>query len=165
MNSKNLTFESERLRFRGIERRDAEQIVAWRNDDRINAYFIHHKTLTLEEHLAWYEAYLKNPDRYDYIIICKQDNRPIGTVTLRDFSDLTRVDIGYAIAEVAYQKKGYAGEAITALMHFGAKQFGVSGVRAEIHVDNTASIRTVEKLHFQQTELKGQFAVYQRLMI
>lgn len=165
MHSKNLTFESERLRFCGIAYNDAEQIVIWRNDVRINEYFMHQKILTLKEHLKWYEAYLNNPDRYDYVIICKQDNRPIGTVTLSDFSDMSRVEIGYAIAEKVYQKKGYAKEAITALMQFAAKQFGVLGVRAEINVNNAASIRTVEKLHFQKTTMEGEFAVYLKQLI
>lgn len=148
MIEKNMQFESSRLFFRGITRGDAENLVRWRSDEAIIRFFIHSKPITMEQHLSWFDRYLNDQNRYDYIVSCKVNGAAIGVISLSELANAQGAELGYAISEPEYQRQGYAKEAILALMQFATRQFGIQYFRAEIHKENIASIRTITSLGF-----------------
>ena len=111
--TKDYSFESARLRYRGIERRDAEDIVRWRSDPANYRNFFNARPITMEDHLAWFDGYLKDTKRYDFLIETP-DGKPVGTCGLSAI-DESGCEISYMIGDVGSRGKGYATEALRAL--------------------------------------------------
>lgn len=157
------TFESERLFFRGINETDTEHLVKWRLDETVIHYFRNPAPITKEGHLQWYEqSYLKNSERYDFMIIEKDSGQAIGTVGVnRINNDEQSCEISYMIAEPSFQRKGYAKESVTAMMEKMILQ-EIRRFYAEIHVDNIASIQTVSRLGFTRCEDNQPFLLYRK---
>lgn len=139
MLSKDYRFSSERLLFRGIAREDAELIVAWRSDPVNYRNFRSGASLTLESHLAWFERYLGDSTRYDFMVL-GPDGKPIGTVSLSDVTSES-CEIGYMIGDVASRGRGYASEAVRAACGVAFDELGVDRVDARILPGNVASER------------------------
>jgi ribosomal-protein-alanine N-acetyltransferase len=64
--------------------------------------------------------------------------------------DLHTVEIGYSVLP-AFQGRGYATEAVQALVAWGFAQPGVRRIVANCRADNAASIRVLEKAGMRQT--------------
>ena len=94
---KNYSFKSERLVFRGITREDADVIVAWRSNPANYRNFLNAKPITKEDHLKWFEGYLTNPARFDFLIL-EPDGKPIGTCALSDITE-DSCEISYMIGD------------------------------------------------------------------
>ena len=161
MISKNTEFFSERLKFTGIALEDAESLVKWRSDNQIIKYFLNPTPLCMEQHLKWFSSYLKNETRYDFVIRLIGDDTPIGVVGISsiDYSNNT-CEINYAIGESAYHGKGYASEAVRALIDFSVKTIGTKTFFAEIHQDNISSEKLIRKLGFAYSKAQGVFNVF-----
>lgn len=140
---------------------DTERLVAWRSNPLIIRYFRNPHPITRVDHERWYETlYLQDPGRFDFMVIEKRVQEAIGTVGIRQIEmGECSCEISYMIAEPAYQRKGYAVEAITAMMR-AAMQEGICRFFAEIHVKNVASRRTVEKVGYVCQKEQSPFAVY-----
>lgn len=90
-----------------------------------------------------------------YMIVLRESNKVIGTVNV--FDDNSRAvgakEIGYSISP-AYQRKGYAYEAITAIINLLQNDLKQELVVAGVLEENTASIKLLEKLGFQKEGLR-----------
>ncbi len=72
----------------------------------------------------------------------------VGQAALWGFSEQNRrCDIGYSLAR-EHWGKGYAGEAVRALLGYGFEQLGLNRVEADIDPRNAASARVLERLGF-----------------
>ena len=137
--SKDYSFESERLRFRGIEERDAEAIVTWRGDPANYRNFLDPRPITLEGHLAWFSRYLDDPTRFDFLIE-DGDGSAVGTCGLSNING-DSCEISYMIGAIESRGKGYATEALKALTEVAFRELGVEHVDARILAHNEASMR------------------------
>ena len=155
-------FESSRLRYREISDDDAETIVRWRSNPLIYRHFRNPEPLTLQKHIEWYRyIYFVDSTRIDYIISEKQHNTPIGIIVVSDMQEHT-LQIGYLIGEMSYQKKGFAAEAINAIINKYCK-LGIYGFFAEIRFDNVASLKTIEKCGFSYIQnTDSDFVLYHK---
>lgn len=160
----NVPFESERLSFREISFQDAPKIVEWRRNEAINKFFVNQVPITLESQSIWYDAYLKNVSRFDYMIICKDSGLDIGTVGVVNISNTNKdLEVSYMIGDVASHKCGFASEAVAAVIGL-AKNLGFRMVRATVHQKNIPSIRLVEKLGFDLSGATGEFRTYEKTL-
>jgi pseudaminic acid synthase len=141
---KQASFESKRLIFRGILREDAKNIVQWRSDEQNYHYFFNPVPVQMDTHLLWFEKYLNDDTRFDFIIIEKETNREIGTVGLQNITDKS-ADISYMIGEIDAQKKGYGSEAIRALSSFSFNNLNLESINAVVHIKNIASQKAAQK--------------------
>ena len=137
--TKDYSFESARLRYRGIERRDAEDIVRWRSDPANYRNFFNARPISMEEHLMWFDGYLKDTTRYDFIIETP-DGIPIGTCGLSGIGE-SGCEISYMIGDVGSRGKGYASEALRALTEVAFAELGVDHVDARVLPRNEASAK------------------------
>lgn len=156
--TKDMAFESGRLFYCGINLTDTDNIVRWRSDPELIKYFRTTIPITKESHLNWYEnLYIKDPTRFDFVIVEKESRVGIGTVGA---ANIDRADgsfeISYMIGEPNFQRKGYASEAIAAMLRFMRSE-GIRTAIAEIHKDNTASVNMVQKLGFTERFCNGDF--------
>ena len=81
-----------------------------------------------------------------WLAILKADNTIIGDLGFKGApDDKGAVEIGYGLLE-KYRGKGYATEAVAALVDWAWKQEGIHKIKAETLVDNQESMRVLEKL-------------------
>lgn len=89
------------------------------------------------------------------MVVLRETGKVIGTVHL--FPDDSRavetMEIGYTI-DAAYQRRGYALEAISALLELLQKQLRLELVTAGILPENAASEGLLRKLGFQREGLR-----------
>lgn len=161
--NKDSTFMSERLYFRGINETDTDRLVAWRSAPEVIRYFKQPKPLTKENHEKWYEnVYCQNLSRFDFIIMEKESKEAIGTVGVGCVNYEKRsCEISCMIAESDFQRKGYAVEAIAAMMKMMMKE-DITCFFAEVHRENIASRKTIEKLKYVPYGEQLPFIIYFR---
>lgn len=82
-----------------------------------------------------------------YLVELKEGGLPIGMSGLIKRESLEDVDIGFAFLP-DFWGKGYAREAASAVLALGKSAFGLCRVVAITTIDNTSSIKLLEKLSF-----------------
>lgn len=147
---KDYSFESERLRFRGIRESDAETIVAWRSDPANYRFFFNAKPITLEEHLAWFDRYLGDSTRYDFMMMGEGDE-PIGTAGFSSIASGS-CEISYMIGDMEARGKGYAKETVRRLTEVAFNELGVKEVVARVVPGNDASVAVLMGSGFAEVE-------------
>ncbi len=151
--------ETKRLLLRGINESDAAVIVQWRSVPEVYQFFKSPHQITLEEHLSWYQTrYLSNEDRCDWIGIEKAHRQPIGVFGLS--REKETAEVNYLLSPAA-QHKGYASEAIRALIRYAAKNWKSRRVVAEIHKDNLPSVLFAKRLGFTPVSKTDPFWLYE----
>lgn len=163
MLSKQDTFESERLFYKGINEQDDDCLVKWRSNIELIKYFRNPTPIIKGSHINWYkDFYVNNLSRYDFVIIEKLSNKKIGTIGVNviDYEKYS-CEIFYMIAEFDFQRKGFASEAILAMMH-KMNEEKILTFYAEVHKENMASIKTVQKLGFSKMSEQGNFSIFKK---
>ena len=151
-------FQTERLILRGINESDATEIVEWRSDPEVYKYFKSPHKITIQEHFSWFNnSYLFNEDRMDWMCIEKGTGKKIGVFGVAIDGDI--VELNYLLAPDA-QHKGYANEAVKAIILHAKEKWPEKKMIAEIHKDNDASSRLIEKQGFQYSSADGNFVIY-----
>lgn len=86
-------------------------------------------------------------------IVQREDDALIGTVTLFAFRiDQARCELGYALGS-AHWGRGYAREALEAVLEFAFDALAMNRIEADIDPRNEASIGLVERLGFEREGL------------
>lgn len=147
--------ETNRLILRKIVDDDAEMLYKniYNNFEYFKYYyqlpfkdFEEYKTL-VEKYKEWYE----NGNHFRWGIVLKETNEMIGLVQLHTKDSLNNnCKIGYIIG-YNYNKKGYAKEAVKAVIDFGFSKLNFHRIEANIVIENTNSIKLAESLgmHFE----------------
>lgn len=147
---KDSCFESERLRFKGITTQDAKDIVAWRCDPENYRFFFNARPITLEEHLNWFDEYLNDETRYDFMII-DEVGCSVGTVGLSNITN-DSCEISYMIGDQASRGKGFATEAVKAMTKIALDELGVKEVIARVLPQNEASAKVALGAGYEEVE-------------
>ena len=99
-----------------------------------------------------------HPDHWEWYAIWMielKDSTHIGELCFKGLSADGIAEIGYGISE-EYQNKGYATEAVKAVLKWAFSHPEVSAVEAETGSDNTASKRVLEKCGFAMNGIIGE---------
>ena len=95
-----------------------------------------------------------------WLVVLRSTGEVIGDCSWRGGPDPTgTAEIGYGIAE-PYRGQGYGHEAVAALTAWCLDRPGTRRLAAEVHVDNVASRRLVERLGFRLESASGGAAYY-----
>lgn len=81
-------------------------------------------------------------------VATKHDNAAIGMCGLLKRDHLDDADVGYAFLG-AFGGKGYAVEAVAAVLEYARAQFGLTRIIAVVNPENVRSIRLLDKLGFR----------------
>lgn len=154
-----------RLQLREIEECDTDLIVNWRSDPEVYQYFCSPHMITRQEHLQWFhERYMKNPNHISYIATETVSNNSIGVFGISRESELAdSVEVSYLLDKSA-QGKGYAGEAVLGMLEFAKNQWYSTKAVAEIHKDNHASLKMIQRLSFVEDAMHEDFRIYKRVL-
>ncbi|WIM93884.1 GNAT family protein [Actinoplanes oblitus] len=158
---------TERLILRRFRATDAATLAEYRSDPEVARY----QSWDAPFPLAKAETAVRNfaassPDQpgwFQYAIEHTAERVLIGDVAVRLHDNLRQAEIGFTLA-TAYQKMGYATEAVSAVLDRLFRLQGLHRVMGECDARNTASAALLERLGFtregllrQQTFIKGEW--------
>lgn len=142
--------ETERLRLRRFAPRDVVAFHAYRADDDV-ARFQSWRDYTLERAERFVEELSRaHPgvpgEAFQFAVARLEDDGLVGDCMLAiDASDPPIAEIGYTLAP-AHQGRGYATEALAALLDYAFDVHGVATVRAVTDARNGPSIAVAERI-------------------
>lgn len=150
------TLETERLVLRKIIKKDIEEIYQIFSDPEVAKYDWFYPLTAKEEALKFIERYeqeYKEQEEITWGIALKETNKLIGTCCLGSFEEAARRgEIGYDFMQNEWNK-GYATEAIKAVVNFGLKDMHLNRIEAFITPGNEASTKVLEKSSFTKEGL------------
>lgn len=103
------------------------------------------------------EGCLNHPDQWEWYAIWLmelKDGTRIGELSFKGMDLDGVVEIGYGVSP-EYANKGYASEAVSAIVRWAVRQPGVTRIEAETEFGNAASQRVLEKCGFVATGSVG----------
>lgn len=149
-----LVLETDRLILRRFRPEDAEQCFSFLSNER-DAYMDCSKAFPFRDDGYYERVALFEQRETQYMIVVKDSHEVIGTVHV--FEDNSRavdaMEIGYSIAHT-HQRKGYAFEALSALLDLLQDKLCLNMVTAGILPENIASEKLLLKLGFQKEGLR-----------
>ena len=143
--------QTERLLLRPLTLADAEAFFRYRSLPEVCRFqSFQPKTLSeIEAFLRANESTPSNiPGSWRQLAICLRDGTLIGDVGLHTL-DEWQLELGYTLAP-EHQGKGYATEAIAAVLRQAFAVWNKHRVTASVDPENRASIRLLERLGFRQ---------------
>ena len=146
-----------RLRIDPLVMEDAEGFLALYGDPGVMKYLPVPPLANIEAARSLLETYVERiaaGEQFRWAIRTRDDDAIIGALKLDTPNDAGRAaEIGYMLVRDAWGK-GYATEAMRALIHHAFTVLNRHYLEALIYADNTASRRLVERLGFK---LEGYF--------
>ena len=144
-----IDFETPRLLCRRFNSDDYEDMFNnWASDPLIQLEYgepVYEDIPQVRSLLKKYIDSYSSPDYYRWAIIDKQSNLNIGQIAFcRVYSDCKTAEIEYCVGQ-AFWGKGYAGEALDALIGFAYKSTEFQKLEAYHRVENIKSGRVLEK--------------------
>jgi RimJ/RimL family protein N-acetyltransferase len=158
---------TERLVLRRFRPSDAETLAAYRSDPEVARYQSWAAPVPIEEARAIVASLEKadpaQPGWFQYAIELTAEKAHIGDVGVSLNDNRRQAEIGFSLAS-AYQGRGFAAEAVRAVLDHLFRVQGLHRVSAECDARNTASARLLERVGFtregrlrQHTWTKGEW--------
>ncbi len=149
-----LTLHTDRLVLRPLTLADADvdALFAMRSDPIVQRYGSHAPWTDRQTAVAYIERDMRelaDGSGVQLGLSRREDGAVIGTCTLFHLdAQSRRAECGYSLLPSAWSK-GYASEAMTALLDWGFDALNLHRVEADIDPRNAASARVLERLGFQ----------------
>lgn len=144
--------ETKRLVLREMQPDDAEALFRVLSDAEVMRYYDSQPFTTLEESFQTIARHRRRFEQQEAIrwgITLKGENIVIGNCGFAWEMQDRCAELGYVLSR-SYWRQGIMTEALQAVLAFGFDTKHVHRVEAEVMVNNIASIRTLQKLHFQE---------------
>jgi [ribosomal protein S5]-alanine N-acetyltransferase len=141
--------QTERLILRRLTIEDTESVYNnWANDNAVTYYLSWptHKDKNVTKGVLenWINNYSKN-DFYQWAIVPKEINEPIGTISVVDKNDdIQMVEIGYCIGK-QWWNKGLTSEALNAIIKYFFEEIKVNRIEAWHDIKNQNSGKVMAK--------------------
>ena len=141
--------QTERLILRRLTIDDTESVYNnWANDDEVTYYLSwsthKDKNVTKEVLENWIKNYPNN-DFYQWAIVPKELNEPIGTISVVNKNDdIQMVEIGYCIGK-QWWNKGITSESLNALINYFFEDINVNRIEAWHDINNPNSGKVMVK--------------------
>lgn len=147
MTRMNKVIETERLYFRRFTMKDSGRLTYLLNDPDVVKYTSQPYPYTEELAKNWIsrhnEGFL-NDKLYNFALVLKEDDRIIGSIYLSHEVKDKRGMVGYSLGK-EYWNKGYASEALMALIKYAFEKKGFHKLEARHFEDNIASGQVMKK--------------------
>lgn len=158
---KTTILSTRRLALKEITEEDTEFVVMLRSEPEVYRYFFSSHKITSAEHIEWFrKQYLHDGSRFDYVARVKDGSYAIGVFGIKK-TGKNAVEISY-ILDPAYRGRGYAFEAVSALLEFAKKEWECETAVAKIHKENKASMHFAESSGFSPVLQEDSFITYKR---
>ncbi len=146
-----IIFQTPRLILRRFTEADAPLLLQLNSNPEVLKY-LHEPLLETEEqalhviHNIIFPQYKNNLGRW--AIHLNDSNQFIGWCGLKYLSDTDEIDLGYRLMQ-QFWGKGYAFEAAKYTVTYGFEQLHLKTIVGRAHIDNTASLKILEKVGMQ----------------
>ena len=143
------TIETKRLLLRKFMVEDAEAMFQnWASDKEVTKFLTWPAYTSLDTAIhilnEWTASYEK-PDFYQWAIVPKNLNEPIGSISVVSINEKTQMaEIGYCIGR-PWWNRGITSEALSAVINFMFDQVGANRVQAKHDVNNPHSGLVMKK--------------------
>lgn len=143
------TIQTDRLILRKLTLDDAGAAFRnWTNDPKVTEFlaWLPHGNIEVTKSVfsGWIAKYME-PDFYQWAIVVKDINEPIGTITVNTIDEKTdTVQIGYCIGS-PWWHMGYTSEAFCAVIAFLFEKVGVQRIEARHDPENPNSGKVMLK--------------------
>lgn len=159
-----ILIETDRLILRKFNENDANAAFRnWTNDEKVTEFlrWPTHSNIGITERVLndWIARYGKL-DFYQWAIVPKEMNEPIGTISVVDMDERTeKVHIGYCIGS-KWWHLGYTSEAFSAIIPFFFEQVEVKRIESQHDPENPNSGRVMSKcgLRYEGTLRKADWS-------
>lgn len=152
-----------RLKLRKIGPDDIPLLVLYANNKKISDYVLNIPHPYTEPDAVFRISYVvqgfRNKSRYVFAIELKERNEFIGEIGLHLDNDGKLAQLGYWIGE-PFWNKGFATEAVRAVLKFGYEKIGLEKIFATCHEDNKASARVFLNNRMEHNVLNGNIRQY-----
>lgn len=147
------------VHLRAMEPEDVELLYHWENDPGIwhlsSTFAPYSKHLIRQFALSDNDIFTNKQLR---LIICCQDNRPVGAIDLFDFSaPHKRAGIGILIAEESDRRNGYGSEALDLLIRYAFDILQLHQLYCNVLTDNEESIKLFSNKGFELVGTKKEW--------
>jgi RimJ/RimL family protein N-acetyltransferase len=144
---------TDRLLLRRFHRDDAEVFAAYRSDPGVARYQSWSTPFPVDVAIALVEEFAtqdpRAPGWFQYAIELRAGSALIGDVGVNLHENLMQADLGFTIAP-GHQHRGYATEAVRAVLDRLFAEQGLHRVSAECDARNEASARLLDRLGFHR---------------
>ncbi|KJH71904.1 GNAT family N-acetyltransferase [Aliterella atlantica] len=144
--------ETQRLLLRSLNLNDAVDIFEYAADPQVSQYATWSAHQSINQSKQFIESVIaqyRNHQLAAWGIVCKADNKVIGTCGFTNWiATARRAEIGYALSS-KYWGQGYMPEAVRLLFGFGFCLMKLNRIEAKCVIANTASARVMEKVGMQ----------------
>jgi ribosomal-protein-alanine N-acetyltransferase len=151
-----VTLQAARLTLRAMEPADADAVFAMRSDPVVQRYGSHPPWTDRQVAVGYIERNIEAMAARtgaQFSVVRRDDQAVVGTCTLFHLDEpCRRAEIGYVLLQAEWGK-GYAQEAVSALLDWGFGPLGLNRVEADIDPRNVASARVLERLGFTREGL------------
>ena len=130
---------------------DTKNIIKWRNMTSVKKNLYFQGELTAEQHIAYYENFIKTGKCVQFIIVVKNDkfSTDIGTVFIKNIDCSNHNgEYGIFIGEEAARGKGYAKPATELVLKYGFEVLNLHRIYLTVMSDNVPAIKTYESVGF-----------------
>ncbi len=136
---------------------DIEFLWYLRNQPGTYKYSRQNRKVGWKEHIEWIMQIILGTSNKELFVI-KNLKTPIGQIRF-DWLNSEEVEISISILK-EFQGKGFAAKSLDLAIKEIEKQKKAKKITAEIHKDNTSSIKLFERLNFKFKEKKGVWLKY-----
>ena len=150
--------ETDRLILRSITPDDIEFVFQHFSNTEVNRFILDDEPVqTMEQAQEIIDFYVPPRKSYNrWVIKLKASETPIGTCGFHKWDQRNRhAEIGYDLSP-AYWHKGYMTEALHPAIQHGFEKMDLNRIEAIVYPENTASLRLLERLGFQEEGLLRQ---------
>ncbi|MFY0543168.1 UDP-4-amino-4,6-dideoxy-N-acetyl-beta-L-altrosamine N-acetyltransferase [Brevibacillus sp. H7] len=127
---------------------DLEQVLLWRNSDRVRQHMYSDHLISWEEHVNWFHR-MRNDHTHECLIF-EYQNRPVGVVSFSNIDTKhMRCTWGFYLGETDIPKGSGLAMGLLGLS-YGFETIGSRKICGEVLASNDASIRFHQKLGFVQ---------------
>lgn len=145
--------DTERLRLRPVRRAEGEAIFRVFGDAEAMRYWSHEPLADLDAahgYIGQMEEGFASRSLFQWVIADAETDAMVGTVTLYQWDRRNRrAEVGFMLGR-AHWGRGFAHEAVHAVLRFGFEGMDLHRVEADTHPDNAASLRLLERLGFRR---------------
>ncbi|MEZ5071851.1 MAG: GNAT family protein [Bacteroidales bacterium] len=140
---------------RALEPGDVELLYAWENDPAVwhlSSTLVPFSRHILRQYLDQAAQDIFTQKQLRLVICLRTDLRPLGTIDLFEFEPHhKRAGVGILIAEPADRGKGYARDALDALIAYAFSVLDLRQLHCQIAPENEASLSLFQKAGFRVT--------------
>ncbi|MGB3638456.1 MAG: GNAT family N-acetyltransferase [Rivularia sp. (in: cyanobacteria)] len=156
--------ETQSLILREVHQSDAKDIFQHFSDKNILKYHDLEAFTNIEQAKELIKSFYEKFHSQRMIrwgIAKKEDNIIIGTCGYNWAKNHFCAEIGYELSQ-AYWRKGIMTEALTALIKFGFEKMELNRIQATVMLENTASMKLLQKLGFVEEGILREYGLRMR---